>query len=46
VGKTFKTLVTEPRVTGGGSDQEGKLLSCKRSERRLASTIRRHLLVI
>ena len=33
--KTFKSLVTEPRVTGGGSDKEGEALEfCKRCERR------------
>jgi hypothetical protein len=26
VGKTFKSLVTEPRVTGGGSGTEGEAL--------------------
>ena len=26
VGKTFKSLVTEPGVTGGGSDKEGEAL--------------------
>ena len=26
MGKTFKPLVTEPRVTGGESDKEGKAL--------------------
>mgnify|MGYP001265712156 CR=1 FL=1 len=26
MGKTFKSLVTEPRVTGGGSDKEGEAL--------------------
>ena len=26
VGKTFKSLVTEPRVTGGGGDKEGEAL--------------------
>ena len=26
MGKTFKSLVTEPGVTGGGSDKEGEAL--------------------
>ena len=26
MGKTFKSLVTEPRVTGGESDKEGEAL--------------------
>ena len=34
MGKTFKSLVTEPRVTGGEETRRGKLLGCKRCERR------------
>ena len=34
MGKTFKSLVTEPRVTGGEVTRRGKLLGCKRCERR------------
>ena len=34
MGKTFKSLVTEPRVTGGEVTRRGKLLGCKRCKRR------------